>query len=610
MTTWLFLLFVFVHGAVIAHLCIKKDGDARLASAFIFGSLASTTPIYLLTVAIKSLNTSLILFFCISLLFFILLRNKYIQAFIQFRNVHWTRWCLLGLLFIASYYLFSKAFGYDSIHGNFLIASHVYMDMGAHIPFIRSFSMGNNIPFAVPFFAEKSIFYYPLFDFYTGLLEKYGMRIDIAYNFLSSLTLISFIVLLYKTTYVLFRKKSISILTVFLFFFPSTLQTPLLQTASFKLFLQSFWHITSYNGSGPLGENTIQVFWYFNTFLNQRPLLFGLASLFLFVFMFLQQDKKILTKSMQIVLGTLLGFLALWHTLIYTISFFLLGSISLQIKYFFKYIPFFFISLCIGVPAVLLLDKFPIVFKPGFVLSNTLSLERLLLFWGWNLGVGIVLIPLGFIFAKKNMKLFFVPIFLLFIVPNLFQLAPYMYDNHKFFSIWIIFANMLSALALATIWNKKLLGKILTCIFLLFYILPGLCNFLVIKNDVKAVVTDYPRNSFMTFVKKNLPNDSIIFTNGEIYDPTNLVGKKTYLGRVHFIYTYGVSADTAIQNKNIALLGQDKNSIQILFKRLNIRYAVFYKNNFAHNTSDVNINFYKKNFTKIYEDTNGIIFKI
>src|SRR3989304_6961080 len=67
---------------------------------------------------------------------------------------------LFLLLFLFSFYLMFYTFGYDAKRSTMLIAPKLWSDFGAHIPLIRSFSMGDNWPPASPLYPGEPIRYH------------------------------------------------------------------------------------------------------------------------------------------------------------------------------------------------------------------------------------------------------------------------------------------------------------------------------------------------------------------------------------------------------------------------------------------------------------------
>src|SRR3990167_9928810 len=77
---------------------------------------------------------------------------------------------------IFSFWLMWKIF-YVS-HGSIFIAGKLWSDFGNHIPLIRSFSFGNNLPAEFPLFSGEPIRYHFIFYLLVGWLEKMGWRLD------------------------------------------------------------------------------------------------------------------------------------------------------------------------------------------------------------------------------------------------------------------------------------------------------------------------------------------------------------------------------------------------------------------------------------------------
>ena len=62
----------------------------------------------------------------------------------------------------------------------------VYGDYAPHTAMMRSFSAGNNFPTQYPHYGGADVKYHFMFQFLTGNLEYLGMRMDFAYNIVST----------------------------------------------------------------------------------------------------------------------------------------------------------------------------------------------------------------------------------------------------------------------------------------------------------------------------------------------------------------------------------------------------------------------------------------
>ena len=162
----------------------------------------------------------------------------------------------------------------------------VYGDYAPHTAMMRSFSMGNNFPTEYPHFGGQDVKYHFMFQFFVGNLEFLGLRLDFAYNVVSVLALLGFLIFLYHMAKRLTGSFAAGVLTVFFFFFRSSL-------SFFRFVIE---HLSAGDLWTTLRDNTTFIgyttnenwgLWNFNVYLNQRHLAFGLliVTLVLWVFM-------------------------------------------------------------------------------------------------------------------------------------------------------------------------------------------------------------------------------------------------------------------------------------------------------------------------------------
>jgi len=614
---WLFfIIIVLINGYLLTSIIFPEfPSYFKFAAIFSFGSFFSISILYIFVSYIfRDLHRGLSLFVLVSIVFWIPAR-KYFLLLKELLKLSKKQIFFLICVFFFSSYIFGKSFGYDSRHGQFLIASNVYSDFGIHIPFIRSFSLGNNFPAEVPGFAGEKLPYHFLPDFYAGVLEYLGLRIDFAFNLISTLACSSLFIFIYSFSFFLFRSQAVSLLSLLLFGCTNNFALfDFLKNKKFSFSLfSSFWHNTTYFSAGPLGPNTMLVYWTMDTYLNQRQLIFGMTAIFLLLSFLFQKQEKSNALSILLV-GLLAGSMPFWNTPLFLAEMIIMSLyIVMYGKMWRKSIPVFIIMLFVAFPSTFLISHSSenhVVINPGFVLAGNVTLMRFFLFWQWNLGVLLWLFLIGFFISDQKRKKFFIFISGLFLVVNVFQFSTALDSSHKLINLWLIFANMYASYALIKVFTKGKFGKVLSGSMLFFLFLSGVLNFLVLKNDVYARMYDYPSNSLMRWSLTHLPSDKVIVTNGEIYDPLSLVGKKIFLGRMSYIITYGGGITKRAEAEDTLLTGKDKKEKQTILKTNNIQYVVLYKDNFFKNTKFANRNFYDQNYKKIYEDTFGVVYKI
>lgn len=583
-------------------------GAIKFASLFFLGNLAFGSLSILIAIVIKDnqdpIVTSIVISASALIAFIVYIKRKKLFSF----NLSSMEAFLILLLFVFGFYIMQKSFSYSI--GTFEIASNQYFDFGVHLPVIRSFSFGDNIPPEFPFYSNNPMTYHFLFDYLTALYEKIGIRIDYAFNILSSFAFAGVCIFIYSIGYELFDKnRTVGILSVILFLFNSSLSF----VEAIKKYginfnsLGNVYHHNIYLGNGPFGESIVSIFWDLNTYLNQRQFLFGLGSGLLIVF-FLLITKKFSKKNL-IMLGIVIGVLPLWHitvfiSLITILSMFVLISESNRENY----LAILAISIIVSLPSLLYISinsDNQIVFRPGFLAYEDLNLASFGKYWFFNLGLSLLTIIFGLFFSNKKQKLFFSSVAPLFILPNFFQFGAQMFDNHKFFNIFIIFANMYSAYLIHLFLKRKIVFKILGLVLIFILILSGIVDFFVIKNDVKAKIPDFPSNKFQTWVLENTDKDSVFLSNKEIYDPVTLVGRKSYLGFSHYLFPFGKNPDERIKGRSILFSSDNMDVVRKLLAEGNITYILLYKDK----NVPANQKLYEEHFKKAYEDQEVTLLK-
>ncbi len=162
-------------------------------------------------------------------LFFRKLRKIDVPAFNKFVLTHKIELIFVAACLILWSVLMIRSFYVDS-ENNMNLGNSVFSDFGAHIPMIRSFSDGSNFPTEYPHYGASAtesvtgnnIRYHFMFQFLSGNLEFLGLRIDWAFNLPSILAIVSFLMLLYSFTLLIFGNRLTGIFAALLFFFRSS----------------------------------------------------------------------------------------------------------------------------------------------------------------------------------------------------------------------------------------------------------------------------------------------------------------------------------------------------------------------------------------------------
>lgn len=521
---------------------------------------------------------------------------------------------LILFFFIFSWWLMNKSFGYDSANHSFRVARHQIGDFGLHISLIRSFSWGDNFPVESPFYPGRPLPYHYYFDLTTGLLEKIGLRIDLAFNGLSAIFFTLLLFFIYKIPQVIFKKDpALGILSVALFIFHSNLTFIDFvkgKELSASLFTD-LWHLGDYIHKGPFDGSIISIFFTLNVFLNQRHLIAALAISLALLYFFLRRITKVENISIYslILSGTVLGFFSRFHTLVFLGSVLMFFLLFVQFRRYRFILPFFIPALfffSFHLKDILNQDLTHPLINLGFLASRPLTFESFIIFWFLNLGLAMFLIPLGLWLSSNNQRKIFVSILPLFIFANTFQLSFRIEQNHSLLNYFLIVGNFYIAYALIKLWKVKKIGKFAVVIIAFFLMVSGFIDLMAVKNDFQYTFADAPKNKLMEWIKNSTGKNDVFLAKKEILDPVTLSGRKNYLGYQYYI---GYKTDEReefvkeiFEASQVSVFEKAKNEkIQYMVIPIKDRTDFHYK---------VDQPFLEKALPIAYQDKDVIVFKL
>lgn len=511
----------------------------------------------------------------------------------------------------------TKSFGYDYDNQSFRIARHEVGDFGLHLSLVRSFSWGNNIPTELPFFPGKPLPYHYYFDFVVGILERLGVRIDVAFNGVSIGAFTFLLFLIYKLPQVIFLKsKILGILSVIFFIFHSSMTfLDFFKGKSFSLdSLKDLWLLPDYLNKGPFDGSIISIFFTLNVFLNQRHLVLGLtislAILLLLISPLLVQQK--ISSKYLILLGLIVGFSSRIHTLIFIATMVVTLFLFIVFKRPRLVAPFFLPAVLVFSPHLAQILSQEIshpFFNPGFLAIRPLTPASFVQFWWLNLGIALVTIPLGFAYSTIKQRKFFFSILPLFIFGNLFQFGFRIDHNHSIFNFFLILANFYTAFLLLVLWRGKILKKILVCMLLSLMTASGVIDLMAVKNDFQLSLADAPNNAFMQWIKTNTNPNDVFLSRQEILDPVTLSGRKNYFGHKYYLSVMGYDFSER-ERLTKTFFEVDAMEIVRLMRREGIKYLVLPRDKIADFTYQINEKFLKENLKIDYQDGDVLVFKL
>jgi hypothetical protein len=492
--------------------------------------------------------------------------NKLSKSIFNLIKKNVTETVLIVVSIIFSWWLMFTTFSYAI--GHMLIASKAWSDFASHIPLIRSFSFGNNFPPQYPLFPGPPIHYHFLFYMITGLLEKIGLRVDYALNIPSIIGFSGLMVIIYFFSKLLFKSKAVGILSVLFFIFNGSLSFiyflndhPLFSNN----FLADVFSNKNFSSFAPyFGTGIVSAFWNLNIYTNQRHLAFSYAFSLLLIYILLKKilHKKKISIKLSIVLGTFLGI-----SFLLNIAVFLMTAFVAFILFIFSsknrlaLLVFLLCTTLVSFPFYLYFQSNTppaFSFYPGYLINNDLNFYSFFHYWFYNLGLHLILIPIGFLIASKNIRKIFISFFSLFVIANLFRFSPEIAANHKFINYFMIIGAMFSSYVLVTIWRKKDILKPVVLVAVFFLVISGVIDFFPIFNDSRLALADYPANADIKWVKENTPGNAVFLNTDYLYTPASLAGRKIFLGWPYFSWSQGYDTNQRGTIRNAILTADSK----------------------------------------------------
>lgn len=542
---------------------------------------------------------------------------------------------IFAFFFIFSFWLMFHTFSYDQNKPAIRIAFKLWSDFGAHIPMIRSFSLGNNFPnpwqhksIEYPIFPGEPIRFHFLFDMGVGLLERLGLRIDWALNIPSAVGFFLLLVAIYTLSDRLFRSRTAAFLSVLFFLFngsfgflrffalhPLSSQTPMdiIKAKEFPAF-------------APWGPGDVTAFWNLNIYTNQRHLSFAFALILFFMITLLAVERWRTKRQLPVALswGILIGALPYFHQPTLLILAVLIGWYFLAFpKLRMPLVVTGLISLALIVPQILLVRSADslVSWYPGYTIHNELGklpflwekAYRFLVFWWNNIGLHSVLIPLGFFIIPKRTRLIVFPLVVLFIIPNMFKFSVEISANHKFFNFVLILGNMISAYTL--VWFVRRVSRLnfplvlraflysIVCVFIFFLTLSGIIDFFVVANDTKGVLEDIPANEVATWIARNTPKDAIFLNSSYLYHPASIAGRRIFLGWPYFPWSAGYKENRMPIMDTMYETRSSQERCELLRKR-NISYVTVEDVPNDYNLPKIELAYFMKEYTPVFVSKN------
>ncbi|HEU4595794.1 MAG TPA: hypothetical protein VFS10_11690 [Pyrinomonadaceae bacterium] len=170
-------------------------------------------------------------------------------------------------------------------------------------------------------------------------------------------------------------------------------------------------------------------------------------------------------------------------------------------------------------------------------------------FWFWikNTAVFIPLLVAALLWrgrepvVRSRLLYFYLPFTLCFIVPNVYKLSPWVWDNIKVLFYWWIASAPLVALVLARLWRRGGALRVAALVLLSAQTLAGgLDVWRVASRASEQQTYDTEGLAFAEVVRRETPPRALILHAPTYNDPVFLTGRRSFLGYPGHVWSHGL----------------------------------------------------------------------
>jgi hypothetical protein len=205
--------------------------------------------------------------------------------------------------------------------------------------------------------------------------------------------------------------------------------------------------------------------------------------------------------------------------------------------------------------------------------------ENVVLFWIKNTGVFIPLLVAALIWRGRRpvvsarLLFFFLPFVLCFVVPNVYRLSPWVWDNIKVLFYWWVASAPLVALLLTRLWRRGAAWRVVAaCLLLVQTAAGGLDVWRAAWGATERLEFDDKGIAFAEVVKRVTPPRSLILHAPTYNDPVYLTGRRTFLGYTGHVWSHGI--DYAAREADVKAIYSGSAAAASLIARDGIEYVV------------------------------------
>ncbi|MDQ6918156.1 MAG: hypothetical protein M3Z98_02235 [Candidatus Dormibacteraeota bacterium] len=513
----------------------------------------------------------------------------------------WPLLLVAGVAGIYVYKLFANAYRLlpDGLYAG---TGGTWADWAAHLSYAGSFAYGANLPPQLPLDQGHHLPYPFMIDFLAASLIPLGATLPNSLVLSSAFLAFAFAPIMYLAGVRLTGSRAAAAIAPFIF----TLSGGLGFTYFFGDLQAKGLAVLAHlprEYSAITADNYVWLTPLIASMLPQRSTLFGFAIvLIVLALLFTAVERPGWTTFLFA--GVLTGLAPAFHVHGYGTCV-ALGAFWFVLHRRRQWLAFFVPALVLGIPVVLLLlpeSGAQIRVQLGWLASNGAHHDNIAWFWLKNLGLFIPLLlfaqfsgglarwvaqlapaRLGFLedafgpeLLPKSYGLHFAPMWLWFVVPNIWLFHPWDWDNQKFFIYWVMLGSFLVAALVTRVARAGLPGAAAAVAMLLVLCLAGGLDAARNTDFVVSSIrfTDNAGLAVAAWSRTNTAPHAIFLAAYNHDSPIPTLGaRRVVLGYPGWIWTYGIS-DWIGHEQDVQSMLQGSPDTPALVQRYNVSYVV------------------------------------
>jgi hypothetical protein len=167
--------------------------------------------------------------------------------------------------------------------------------------------------------------------------------------------------------------------------------------------------------------------------------------------------------------------------------------------------------------------------------------------------------------VSRRLLFFYMPFVLCFVVPNVYKLSPWIWDNIKVLFYWWVATAPLVALVLARLWSRRAWWlRATVAVLLVAQTAAGGLDVWRAAVGTERREIDKDGLAFAELIKTKTPPRALILHAPLYNDPVYLTGRRTFLGYPGHIWSHGLNYDMREAELKRIYAGADEASSLIV----------------------------------------------